>query len=197
MIDAIYNRRSIRKYKTDPIPQEDILAILESGVKAPSSKNRQPWKYVVIQGESKKEMLDVFRRGIEREEHKTALLPESKKHIKAAKYTVDIMGNTPVIVFVVNTQGSGLSEQMTPEEHIYEICNVQSISASIQNMLLTATERGIGSLWICDIYFAYEELCQWLGDEGQLLAAIAFGYPNEQPNARPRKALNEVVEWRN
>lgn len=197
MIDAIYNRRSIRKYKTDPIPQEDILAILESGLKAPSSKNRQPWKYVVIQGESKKEMLDVFRRGIEREEHMTALLPESKMHIKAAKYTVDIMENTPVIVFVVNTQGSGLSEQMTPEEHIYEICNVQSISASIQNMLLTATERGIGSLWICDIYFAYEELCQWLGDEGQLLAAIAFGYPDEQPNARPRKALDEVVEWRN
>ena len=64
-------------------------------------------------------------------------------------------------------------------------------------MLLTATERGIGSLWICDIYFAYEELCQWLGDEGQLLAAIAFGYPDEQPNARPRKALDEVVEWRN
>ena len=197
MIDAIYNRRSIRKYKTDPIPQEDILAILESGLKAPSSKNRQPWKYVVIQGQSKKEMLDVFRRGIEREEHMTALLPESKMHIKAAKYTVDIMENTPVIVFVVNTQGSGLSEQMTPEEHIYEICNVQSISASIQNMLLTATERGIGSLWICDIYFAYEELCQWLGDEGQLLAAIAFGYPDEQPNARPRKALDEVVEWRN
>ena len=83
---------------------------------------------------------------------------------------------------------------MTPEEHIYEICNVQSISASVQNMLLTATEKGIGSLWICDIYFAYAELCQWLGDDGQLIAALAFGYPDEHAKAGPRKKLEDVVE---
>lgn len=63
-------------------------------------------------------------------------------------------------------------------------------------MLLTATEKGIGSLWICDIYFAYAELCQWLGDDGQLIAALAFGYPDEHPKARPRKKLEDVVEWR-
>ncbi len=63
-------------------------------------------------------------------------------------------------------------------------------------MLLAATEKGIGSLWICDIYFAYEELCEWLNAEGELLAAAAFGYPEEAPKARPRKRLDEVVEWR-
>ena len=197
MISAIYERRSIRKFQDKPISQKDITDIIQSGIKAPSSKNRQPWKYIVIQGKAKEEMLKVFRKGIEREENDSALLPQSKQHIAAAKHTVDIMAEAPIIVFVVNSLGKGILAELTPEEHVYEICNIQSISASIQNMLLTATEKGIGSLWICDIYFAYSELCKWLSSDGQLIAAIAFGYPNEFPKERPRKGINDVVEWRN
>ena len=102
MISAIYDRRSIRKFTDRPISQEDITDIIQSGIKAPSSKNRQPWKYIVVQGNAKEEMLKVFRQGIEREEKDNALLPLSKQHIAAAKYTVDIMAEAPIIVFVVN-----------------------------------------------------------------------------------------------
>lgn len=173
-----------------------MIEIIQSGIKAPSSKNRQPWKYIVVQGREKEEMLEIFRRGISREENEWALLPQSRQHISAAKYTVDIMEDAPVIVFVVNSLGKSILSELTPEERVYEICNIQSISASIQNMLLSATEKGIGSLWICDIYFAYSELCEWLNSEGQLVAAIAFGYPDESPRERPRKSLNDVVVWR-
>lgn len=197
MISAIYDRRSIRKFTDKPISKEDITEIIQSGLKAPSSKNRQPWKYIVIQGNSKSEMLKVFRQGIAREENDSALLPQSRQHIAAAKYTVDIMEEVPIIVFVVNTLGKSITAEFTPEERIYEICNIQSIGASIQNMLLAATEKGIGSLWICDIYFAYSELCKWLDCDGQLVAAIAFGYPNEFPKERPRKKLDDAVAWKN
>lgn len=197
MISAIYDRRSIRKFTDKPISKEDITEIIQSGLKAPSSKNRQPWKYIVIQGNSKSEMLKVFRQGIAREENDSALLPQSRQHIAAAKYTVDIMEEVPIIVFVVNTLGKSITAELTPEERIYEICNIQSIGASIQNMLLAATEKGIGSLWICDIYFAYSELCKWLDCDGQLVAAIAFGYPNEFPKERSRKKLDDAVAWKN
>lgn len=197
MISAIYDRRSIRKFLDKPISQEDMTEIIQSGIKAPSSKNRQPWKYIVIQGNAKEDMLKVFRQGIEREEKDSPLLPQSKQHIASAKYTVDIMEEAPVIVFVVNTLGKSILSELTPEERIYEICNIQSISASIQNMLLAAADKGIGSLWICDIYFAYAKLCEWLDSDGQLIAAIAFGYPNEFPKERPRRKLDDVVEWRN
>lgn len=197
MISAIYDRRSIRKFLNKPIPEKDIMEILQSGMKAPSSKNRQPWKYIVIQGNAKEEMLKIFRQGIAREENESALLPQSKQYLTAAKHTGDIMAEAPTIVFVVNSLGRSILSELTPEEHIYEICNIQSISASIQNMLLAATEKGIGSLWICDIYFAYAELCKWLDGDGQLIAAIAFGYPNESPKERPRKRMDDIVEWRN
>lgn len=196
MISAIYDRRSTRKFLDKPISKEDLKEIIQSGIKAPSSKNRQPWKFVVVQGAEKEEMLEIFRRGISREENENALLPQSRQHIPAAKYTVDIMEKAPVVIFVVNTLGKNILSDMTPEEHIYEICNIQSISAAIQNMILTATEKGIGSLWICDIYFAYEEICKWLNSDGQLIAAVALGYPDEFPKARPRKAFEDVVVWR-
>lgn len=197
MISAIYDRRSIRKFSDKPVPEKDLTEIIQSGMKAPSSKNRQPWKYIVVQGNAKEEMLKAFRKGIEREENDCALLPQSKQHIAAAKYTVDIMAEAPVIVFVVNSLGKSILEELTLEERIYEICNIQSVSASIQNMLLAATEKGIGSLWICDIYFAYAELCKWLDSDGQLIAAVAFGYPNEFPEERPRRKIDDIVEWRN
>ena len=197
MISAIYDRRSIRKFIDKPISGKDMTDIIQSGIKAPSSKNRQPWKFIVIQGNAKEEMLKVFRQGIEREENDSAMLPQSRQHIATAKHTIDIMAEAPAIVFVVNSLGKSVMEELTTEERVYEICNIQSISAAIQNMLLTATEKGIGSLWICDIYFAYSELCKWLDSDGQLIAAIAFGYPNEFPKERPRKKIDDVVEWRN
>ena len=197
MIQAINERRSIRKFQNKPISEQDIIDILQSGIKAPSSKNRQPWKYIVVQEKAKEEMLKVFREGISREETKDALLPQSKKYISGAKYTVEILEQAPVVIFAVNPLGKGILTDLTSEERIYEICNIQSISASIQNMLLEATHKGLGSLWICDIYFAYSELCEWLNVEGELLAAVALGYPDESPKERPRKKIEDIVEWRN
>lgn len=196
MIPEIYSRRSIRKFLEKPLPKEELAEIIQSGIKAPSSKNRQPWKFIVVQGREKEEMLKAFRRGISREENETPFLPESRQHLGSAKYTVEIMAKAPAIVFVVNPLGKDILSNLTAEERVSEICNIQSIGAAIENMLLAAEERGIGSLWICDIYFAYSELCAWLNCEGQLVAAVAFGYPDEFPQARPRKRFEDVVVWR-
>jgi len=62
-------------------------------------------------------------------------------------------------------------------------------------MLLSAQELGIGTLWICDVFYAYSELCAWLGETHEMIAAVSFGYPDESPNARPRKPLEEVTKW--
>lgn len=106
------------------------------------------------------------------------------------------MTEAPVIIFVVNPLGISLKDQLTIEERVYEICNAQSIGAALENMALTAEHLGLGSLWICDTYFAYQELMEWLGMEGELFAAMAIGYKNEMPSPRPRKKLEDITEWR-
>lgn len=55
MDNSIYNRRSIRKYIDKEVPKEMIEQIIDAGRMSPSAKNRQPWKYIVLGGESKSE----------------------------------------------------------------------------------------------------------------------------------------------
>lgn len=194
MLSEIENRRSIGKYKDMPVSKQDIQKIINAGMLAPSSKNRQPWRFIVISGKAKSEMLLAMKNGIEREK-KEPLLPESSHHIKAAEYTVNIMEQAPVIIFVINTLGLDLEAQLSTEERVYEICNAQSIGAAIQNMTLEATKLGLGSLWICDTYFAYKELKGWLDTDGELFAALAVGYADESPYARSRKSVDDAVKW--
>ncbi len=195
MLSAITNRRSIRRYKSIDVPRHIIEEILQSGILAPSSKNRQPWKFIVVTGNAKNDMLAVMRKGVEREKERP-LLPESAQYLNSAEYTLKIMEQAPIIIFIANSLGVDIYSSLNPEERIYEICNAQSIGAAIENMTLTATELGLGSLWICDTYFAYKELCDWLKADGELFAAMAVGYADEKPFPRPRKSIDDVVEWR-
>lgn len=195
MLSAIKSRRSIRKYKNIDVPKQMIKEILQSGILAPSSKNRQPWKFIVVTGNAKNDMIAVMRKGLVREKTKP-LLSESVQYLSGAEYTLKIMEQASVVIFIANSLGMDLHTSLNPEERIYEICNAQSIGAAIENMTLTATELGLGSLWICDTFFAYKELCDWLNVDGELFAAMTVGYADENPSARPRKNLDDVVEWR-
>lgn len=204
-MEAIRNRRSIRKYQDRSLSKEQIEAVLDAGILAPSSKNRQPWNFYVLSDidendnatpGAKEEMLAAFRKGLDRERAgEDMLLPNNNQHIAGAQYSLKIMEEAPVTIFVTNSLGYKLKENLTPEERIAEICNIQSIGAALENMSLAACHLGLGSLWICDIFFAYEELSQWLKAEGQLLAAMTLGYPAESPKARPRRKREESVFW--
>lgn len=195
MNTMFFNRRSIRKYKDTPIRRADLEAILLAGTLAPSSKNRQPWRFVVVSGAAKDEMLTVLQNGLKREKHEPMLV-ESNHYIGGAEQTFAVMEQAPVIIFIVNPLGASLHQPLTAEQRVYELCNAQSFGAAIENMSLAATDLGLGSLWICDTYFAHRELSEWLGGDGEPAAALAVGYADEAPAPRPRKTLSEVVEWR-
>lgn len=195
MLSAITNRRSIRRYQNQPVPKHLIEKIIQAGMLAPSSKNRQPWFFIVTAGPAKNDMLLAMRNGLLREkEH--PFLAESTQHQSGALRTLQIMEQAPVVILVVNSLGIDIRHPLHSEDRIYEICNAQSIGAAMENMTLTASDLGLGSLWICDTYFAYDELQQWLNLRGELTAAMALGYANESPAARPRKNMDEIVEWR-
>jgi nitroreductase len=63
-------------------------------------------------------------------------------------------------------------------------------------MLLTAYDLGLGTLWICDVFYAYDELTEWLGEKTGLIAAVSLGYPDESPEPRSRRPLSELVRVR-
>lgn len=196
LTNLISERRSIRKFKPRAVTQEQLEAIIESGILAPSSKNRQPWRFVAVCGGSsaKENALAAMERGLEREK-RCPLLPDSADFMSDAENTLKIMRQAPAIIFIVNPLGADIRKPLSPEERVYEICNAQSVGAAIENMSLTAAELGLGSLWICNTFFAFDELTEFLDTDGVLYAALAVGYPDEDPPPRSRKTLDEVTKW--
>lgn len=195
MIKEIEARRSIRKFDGREVPRELLEKIIAAGQCAPSAKNRQPWRFIAVTGNAKSEALSVMERGLEREKREP-LLPMSAGSLADAEHTLRVMRQAFAVIFIVNTLGAELSRTLTVDERVFEICNAQSIGAAVQNMSLTAVELGLGSLWVCNTFFAQRELNEWLNTDGELFAALAVGYAAESPVPRPRKPINETVEWR-
>lgn len=193
-MNPIYSRRSIRKYKPDMPDQNVIEQIIDAGRVAPSAKNRQPWFLHVYSGSVKEELLLCMKRGIENEE-RDPLLPKSNHGIADAKNTLRIMEEAPIIIMIVNTNGKSPFESLDADDRFTEINDLLSIGAAIENMILMAEEMGVGSLWIGNTCFAYKELCEYIGMEGQLVGAVALGYKNGTPQMRPRKKLEEIAEF--
>jgi len=187
-LEAIAARRSIRKFKPDPIPEDALRAILTAAIQAPSGKNRQPWKLIVVRGDKRAEMMKVMRGGM-------AGRKAEGDDLGSSEWTARVMDQAPVTVFVINPHGKQPWLAHSIDENFQELVDVQSVGAAIQNMLLAALDLGLGSLWICDVFYAYEQLMNWLGEKGQMVAAVSLGYPDESPEARSRKPFDEVVRW--
>lgn len=160
--NIIKSRRSVRKYLEREIEASKIELILSAGICAPSGKNGQPWKFIVIQKD------------------KTLL-----KRISAFT-TYDSFVKTAdalIVVFLDKIQSYNYLK------------DVQAIGACIQNMLLQATELGIGTCWIGEILnrdiFVKKTLN--IDNRYDLMAVITLGYSDESQNALPKKQLSDCV----
>lgn len=192
----IKNRRSIRKFKGDAVPRACIEEMVKAATLAPSAKNRQPWKFIVYQGTAKDTLVNVMKQGVEREKVDHERMPSWTGGLADAENTVRVMQEAPVLIAVLNTNGKTPFSGIANEDRIVEICDSLSIGAAIENMILSAMEQGLGTLWIANTCFAYDELMDYIDTEDQLTGIVAVGYANEQPDQRPRKRMEDVLEFR-
>lgn len=197
MLEVVYKRRSIRYFRADPVPGEALREILDAGRQAPSPKHRQPWRFVVVSGRAKEEMLSALAVGFKNTERGKGMLSPAPGYMENAWFTLRAMREAPVTVIVVNPLGRDPRAHWTPAEKINELSNVQAVGAAAENMALAAAELGIGSLWNGNIFFAYEELKRWLKEPGEPVLAMSLGYSaRENIRALPRKSWEETVEFR-
>ncbi|MCG3227438.1 MAG: nitroreductase family protein [Candidatus Heimdallarchaeota archaeon] len=198
--EAIRTRRSIRKFKDKQVTKGQILDILDAGNRAPSAKNIVQWRFHIFQGEAKKRLVKVCREAIEK-------IPKIPL-MASTRNSYNIMEQAPVVILVLQTcEWGGIS----PE--------IQSVSAAIQNMLLKAHSMGLGTVWINDVLFVEPAIMEILNSEklgtenktallestkklgieigfsGPLIAAIALGYPDEDPKREPRFNIDELTTW--
>lgn len=172
---AIRERRSIRKFQDRPVEPEKLDMLIEAARLCQSSKNRQPWKFMLLNQEEKEHVAAIMRAPFEREGEQ----PPSRSPLYSAK----IVEHAPIYLLIFK-EPSGR----------WQTGDLLSIGAAVENICLRATELGLGSVWIRDITYTEQEIAAWAGyPELDLVCSLAVGYPDEAPEARPRKAVEEIM----
>ena len=187
--EAIFSRRSVRAYLSDPIPDEVLQEILDAGLYAPSAVNFQPWYLVVIKSpERRQELADALHTMSQK------VLPilqaRFEKHPEVVREThrfIEDLGGAPVVVLAFQHKPSYPKEQSTI---------IQSVSAAIENMLIMAQGKGIGSCWLTaplETGMSEEFQKAYAPDHGPLVAMLCFGYPAKVSKAPARKDGRYVI----
>jgi len=183
-IEAIFTRRSVRKYSDRQVDKETVETLLLAATKAPSAMNSQPLSFAIIQDATRLHKLS--------DQAKSFLLsiidqypPLAKYRTVLAKPDYNIFYNAPTLIIVYAKPGS---------PHPLEDC-----SLAAQNLMLSAHALGLGTCWIG---FATALLNQTamkteLGvpDTYSAVAPIIVGYPAD--NLPPtEKKTPEIVYWK-
>jgi len=180
--DAIYGRRSIRKYADMPIPADVLREIIEAALMAPSGNNTQPWYFLAVQSDGQ---LDKLRKifaeiSVEIKEDLEQLFPRNPEVVSETRGFLKGLGNAKVCVLVFLLKSS--------DE--YELTLVESAAAAIQTLCLMAYDKGIGSCWMTaplTTGFASVLEKDFAPDKGKFVAAVTLGYPAVAPRAPKRK----------
>ena len=180
---AIRTRRTIAKFRPEPVPREELLAALEAGVWAPNHHLTEPWRFVILGPEAQRRLAD--RHGELRMQKLPADAVEHRARIRDDSRRMFL--SVPVIVAVVALQEG--DEQRRKEDYAAVCC-------AAQNIQLAAWGRGIGAKWstaaVTRDPLAYEMLdIDPLRYE--VIGFLFLGYPAETPVRERRRPLDEVI----
>lgn len=191
---VIRGRRSVRRFRPEPLPDALVQRVLEAGSWAPSPHGSQPWRFAVLTQAASKErladaMADNWRHNLgmdgEPPEVIEGRLAGSRRRLLEA----------PVLI-VVCLYTEELDRYPDPDRAAAErTMAVQSLGACIQNMLLTAYAEGIDAGWMCAPLFCPEIVVEALGLDPRLTpqALVALGHAAADPKRRPRRPLSTLV----
>jgi nitroreductase len=184
VFDAIKNRRSIRKYKTDPVDDAKINAILEAGRWAPSWANTQCWKFVVVRDqEIKAKLTDTLM---------TIKLPDREIPNPAT----NAFKTVPVIICVCAEMGkSGGKSGPNGTEYVTDKGDwfMFDTALAVQNMVLAAHAQGLGTVIIGAFDAKKAEQAINAPEGCRIVALFPVGVPEQAGKVPPRKDLAEIV----
>lgn len=208
IIDGIYKRKSIRKFKNEPVQREDIVKCLEAAVEAPSPKHQQNWYFVVVE---KKELIQQMAEIVE-ESHKRigeyAQDEKDKQKFMRFMSYYTLFKEAPVVVLVYAKPYVMIEEKLlraggVKEEVIERLKAPQSaaqgIGAAVENFLLAATELGYGTCYMTGPTHAKSEieaLIDVVKPEYELMSLVAMGVPEDETTEKPKRVpLEQVVTF--
>lgn len=170
--EIIKKRKSVRKYKNKEIPEELIKEIVDAARLAPSACNAQPTRYFVVKDK------------------------ETKDRLKEAKiFKQNFVYKAPVIIVCCgDPKAYPRSGRLEPGyDEPYEVRVIKDIAIATQNLVLRATELGLGTCYVG--WMHKERVKEILGIPEYFVVpfSIVLGYSNEKPKETSRKNLEEII----
>jgi nitroreductase len=201
---AILKRSSIRKWKSAPVEREKIERVLEAGRRAPSWGNSQPWRFIVVQDKTKKEelanaaggqdvvrdapvvivccgLVEAFSRKMQRQSLKQLM------EVGALAWSDDVLDNVVL--------ESDLFAPYRLGEQVMTIKAGEQIMIAIAYMTLEAVNQGLGTCWVGAMSAKDTHTVMNLPSGLFVHDLIPLGYPDEDPDPRPRKPFDQISFW--
>ncbi len=177
-LETIKSRRSIRKYKTDPVSEDLLNTILDAARLAPSWSNTQCWKFIVVRDPATRAQLA------------DAITPVPNL---GANPATNAFRTAPVVIVACAEKGvSGYFNGQAATDK-GEYWYMLDVGIAMQSLMLAAASLGLGTVHVG--LFDNDKVAKILGvpDNHCVIEMTPLGYPEFQPNPRPRKALSEIV----
>ncbi len=188
VFEAMHTQRAVRRYRTDPVPDELVTQVLDAAIRAPSAINGQFARFVVVTDPEKRLRLGELYLDAQEEAYNnpaaagTEWLRNQEAAIveKAAKFAREI-GDVPVLIIVCSTQ-RGVSHSIYP---------------AVQNLLVAARSLGLGTVLTTLHTFRSDEVRAVLGipDDIHIVCGIPMGWPAVPFSPVRRRPVSEVAYW--
>ena len=165
VLALLKGRRSIRRYRPDPVPEDMVEQLLEAGRWAPSASNRQPWAFIVIRDET-------VRRQVAQH---AAYYFIRWAHVEEAPLLIVLCGDA--------------------RNRVYRQFLHEDIGLAGAHIMLQAKALGLGTCWIGGLDRKALAGILRVPDHLEIVGLLTVGFPAEDPDPPPRKPLAEVVHY--
>ena len=196
VMEAIRARRSIRKYKPDPVDEGKLRLVIEAAILAPNAFNAQPWDFVVVTApETRAKVAAVVMGG-----HRRLFGEARKDAVAGAELEERLMrfsGLAQAPAFIVPC----LHRKRLPLKEGFDshaaFWDVLSVGAAVENLIIAATALGLGTCWMGSLALREDALKELLDipAAAQIAGVLALGQPDESPKPRPRDPFEQVVHY--
>jgi nitroreductase len=166
VLDVIKARRSVRRYKQDPIPEEVFSRVMEAARLAPSGKNLQPWKFILVKDQGLKDKL----------------AEASRRQFFIAK--------APVVI-----AACGYPDRSYQHQGNYMTSWSIDVTCALDHLMLQAQEDGLGTCWIGAFEEKDVRRILKVPEGVRVLALTPLGYPDEEPRDRGRKLMEDIISY--
>jgi nitroreductase len=165
VLALLKGRRSIRRYRPDPVPDDMVEQLLEAGRWAPSASNRQPWTFVVVRDEAVRQEIA---------EHPVAFFIRWA-HVAEAPLLIVLCGNA--------------------RNPVYRQFLHEDVGLAGSHIMLQAHALGLGTCWVGGLDRKAVARTLKLPAHLEVVGLLTVGFPAEDPDPRLRKPLAEIVHY--